>query len=328
VNELAPIAGRKAACDALGRSRATHYRHRQPPAERPPRAKPPSPRALSPEERQAVVDVLDSEEFCDLAPRQVWARLIDEGTYLCSVPMMYRLLAERNEVRERRRVARHPAHVKPELLATGPNEVWSWDITKLRGPYKWSWFHLYVILDVYSRYALGWAVAAGESARLAEDLIAECCAVEGIGRGQLTLHADRGTSMTSKTVALLLADLGVTRSHSRPHVSNDNPFSEAQFKTMKYCPSFPERFANIEHARTFTDRFFGYYNHEHRHTGLGLMTPADVHFGRAEKVIAARQGVLDDFYDQHPHRFRKPPQAPRLPEAVWINKPEEVMLST
>jgi len=218
--------------------------------------------------------------------------------------------------------------VKPELLATEPNQVWSWDITKLAGPYKWSWFHLYVILDVFSRYALGWAVAPRETARLAEDLIAECCSVEGITKGQLTVHADRGTSMTSKTVALLLADLGVTKSHSRPHVSNDNPFSESQFKTLKYCPSFPERFANIEHARAFTDGFFGYYNHEHRHTGLGLMTPADVHFGRAEKVIAARQGVLDDFYARHPERFRRPPQAPQLPEAVWINKPEEVMLST
>jgi putative transposase len=275
-----------------------------------------------------VVDVLDTEEFCDLAPRQVWARLLDTGTYLCSVPMMYRLLAERGEVRERRRQARHPATVKPELVALQPNQVWSWDITKLRGPYKWSWFYLYVILDVFSRYAVGWAVAARETARLAQDLIAECCAVEGITRGQLTVHADRGTSMTSKTVALLLADLGITKSHSRPHVSNDNPFSESQFKTLKYAPTFPERFANINHARSFTDGFFEYYNHQHRHSGLGLMTPADVHHGRADTVIAARQAVLDDVYLQHPERFRKPPQAPRLPEAVWINRPEEIMLPT
>jgi putative transposase len=275
-----------------------------------------------------VVDVLDSEEFCDLAPRQVWARLLDAGTYLCSVPMMYRLLAERHEVRERRRQARHPATVKPELVATQPNEVWSWDITKLRGPYKWNWFHLYVILDVFSRYAVGWTVAPRESARLAEDLITECCTVEGITRGQLTVHADRGTSMTSKTVALLLADLGITKSHSRPHVSNDNPFSESQFKTLKYAPTFPERFANINHARSFTDGFLAHYNHEHRHSGLGLMTPADVHHGNAEAVIAARQSILDDFYLRHPERFRKPPHPPQLPEAVWINKPDDMMLST
>jgi putative transposase len=274
------------------------------------------------------VAVLDSDEYCDLAPRQVWARLLDQGVYLCSVATMYRLLAERGEVRERRRQARHPAHVKPELVATEPLEVWSWDITKLRGPFKWTWFYLYVILDVFSRYAVGWAVAARESARLAEDLIAECCTVEGIQPHQLTLHADRGTSMTSKTVALLLADLGITRSHSRPHVSNDNPFSESQFKTLKYCPTFPERFTGLEHARAFTDRFFAYYNHQHRHSGLGLMTPADVHHGRAPAVIASRQHVLDDFHHQHPERFRTPPRAPRLPEAVWINQPEAATLQT
>lgn len=319
--------GRRAACEALGRSRATHYRRLRP---RPARDRAPrrSPRALRSDEREYIVSVLDSEEFCDLAPRQVWARLLDEGTYLCSVPMMYRLLAERNEVRERRRQARHPAQVKPELVATEPNQVWSWDITKLKGPYKWNWFHLYVILDVYSRYAVGWAVAARESARLAEELIAQCCFAEGIARDQLTLHADRGTSMTSKPVAHLLADLGVTRSHSRPHQSNDNPFSEAQFKTLKYCPTFPERFTGIEHARSFVDRFFAHYNHEHRHSGLGLMTPADVHHGRADEVVTARQRVLDAAYRRHPERFRAPPRAPRLPEAVWINKPEEAMMAT
>jgi putative transposase len=326
VNELAPVVGRKRACAVLGRPRATHYRHRSPHKDRPARPRRSVPRALSAKERQAVVEVLDSEEFCDLAPRQVWARLLDAGTYLCSVPMMYRLLAERGEVRERRQVARHPAHIKPELVATNPNEVWSWDITKLRGPYKWSWYYLYVILDVFSRYALGWAIAARETARLAEELIRACLEAEGIGRDQLTVHADRGSSMTSKPVAHLLADLGVTRSHSRPHQSNDNPFSESQFKTLKYCPTFPDRFANIEDARAFTDRFFAYYNHEHRHCGLGLMTPADVHFARADAVIATRQQVLDDFYRQHPERFHTPPQAPRLPQAVWINKPEEVML--
>jgi putative transposase len=282
------------------------------------------PRALSDDERDHVVAVLDSEAFCDLAPTQVWARLLDEGVYLCSVPMMYRLLRERAEVRERRRQARHPATVKPELLATAPNQVWSWDITKLLGPHKWTWYYLYVILDVFSRYAVGWAVAARETAALAQALIAECLRVEDIGRDQLTIHADRGTSMTSKPVAHLLADLGVTRSHSRPHVSNDNPFSEAQFKTLKYFPSIPERFTSLEHARSFSDAFFHHYNHVHRHSGLALLTPADVHHARADQIIAARQTVLDDFYARHPQRFRQPPHAPQLPTAVWINKPQEV----
>jgi putative transposase len=279
-------------------------------------------------ERERVIEVLDSERFCDLAPAQAWATLLDEGTYLCSITMMYRLLRERHQIRERRRQARHPATIKPELVATAPNQVWSWDITKLRGPYKWTWYYLYVILDVYSRYAVGWAVASRETAALAEALIAECLHVQGVGRHQLTIHADRGTSMTSKPVALLLADLGVTRSHSRPHVSNDNPFSESQFKTLKYFPTFPERFDSLEHARTFTDGFFAHYNHRHHHSGLALLTPADVHHGRANVVTAARQAVLDDFYSRHPQRFRKPPLAPQLPAAVWINKPEEVVAGT
>jgi putative transposase len=283
---------------------------------------------MSAAERERVIEVLDSERFCDLAPAQAWATLLDEGTYLCSITMMYRLLRERHEIRERRRQARHPATIKPELVATAPNQVWSWDITKLRGPYKWTWYYLYVILDVYSRYAVGWAVAPRETAALAEALIAECLRVEGIGRLQLTIHADRGTSMTSKPVALLLADLGVTRSHSRPRVSNDNPFSESQFKTLKYFPTFPERFDSLDHARTFTDGFFAHYNHRHHHSGLALLTPADVHHGRADVVIAARQAVLNDFYRRHPQRFRKPPAAPQLPKAVWINRPEEVAAKT
>jgi putative transposase len=286
------------------------------------------PRALSPTERDRVIEVLDSERFCDLAPAQAWATLLDQGTYLCSISVMYRLLRARAEVRERRRLARHPATVRPELVATAPRQVWSWDITKLLGPQKWTWYYLYVVLDVYSRYAVGWAVAARETAKLAEALIAECLAVEGIGRDQLTVHADRGTSMTSKPLAHLLADLGVTRSHSRPHVSNDNPFSEAQFKTLKYFPTFPERFVALEHARRFADGFFDHYNNRHHHSALALLTPADVHHGRAEAVIATRQAVLDEFYARHPQRFRKPPVAPRLAQAVWINKPEEVVAGT
>ena len=307
----------------MGRSRATHYRHRRPPVHgpKPPRAR--SARALSDEETDTVLKTLTSERFCDQAPAQVWAELLDEGIYLASVTTMYRLLRQHSMVRERRRQARLPAHVKPELVATGPNQVWSWDITKLAGPHKWTWFHLYVILDVFSRYAVGWLVAPHESDRLAEELIAESIFQQDVPAGQLTLHADRGTSMTSKTVAQLLADLGVVRSHSRPHVSNDNPFSEAQFKTLKYSPRFPKRFTSIADARTFVDEFFDHYNNQHRHSGIGLNTPADVHHGLAEAVRAQRQHVLDAAYNLHPERFRRPPCAPRIPEAAWINPPQE-----
>jgi putative transposase len=314
---------RNHACDALGRSRASHYRARRPPLHGPPAPRLRSPRALSAAEADHIVDVLDSERFCDAAPAQVWATLLDEGTYLASVSTLYRLLRARHQVRERRLVARRPAHVKPELVATGPNQVWSWDITKLAGPYKWTWFHLYVVLDVFSRLAVGWLVAARESARLAEELIAEAIYAQGIGRDQLTLHADRGTSMTSKTVSQLLADLGVLQSHSRPHQSNDNPYSEAQFKTLKYAPTFPRRFPHLPAARSFCDGFFAHYNLEHRHSGIGLHTPHDVHYGLAAGVRTERQRVLDAAYAAHPERFRRPPCAPRLPEAAWINRPEE-----
>jgi putative transposase len=282
---------------------------------------------LSEKEADEVVETLNSERFCDQAPAQVWATLLDEGRYLASISTMYRLLRARAQVRERRRIARRPPLVKPELVATAPNQVWSWDITKLAGPYKWTWFHLYVILDVYSRYAVGWLVAPRESARLAEEFLADAIYDHGVGHGQLTLHADRGTSMTSKTVTQLLADLGVLQSHSRPHQSNDNPYSEANFKTLKYFPTFPRRFASIASARSFVDGFFGYYNHEHRHSGIGLHTPADVHFGRADAVRRQRQLVLDAAYAESPHRFRRPPSAPRIPEAAWINRPEEMPLA-
>jgi putative transposase len=272
--------------------------------------------------------MLNSERFCDKAPAEVWATLLDEGVYLASISTMYRVLREKNLVRERRRIARHLPHAKPELVATGPNEVWSWDITKLAGPHKWTWFQLYVILDVYSRYVVGWLVAGRESATLAEGLIADAIYTEEVPSGQLTIHADRGSSMTSKTVSQLLCDLGVLQSHSRPHQSNDNPYSEAQFKTLKYCPSFPKRFANLADARAFCVAFFSYYNEEHRHSGIGLHTPADVHYGRAEVVRDKRQGVLDAAYLAHPERFRTSPSAPRIPEAAWINKPEEVPLVT
>jgi len=307
VRELTPVVGARAACDAVGRSRASHYRahpvrsvvHAPAPAP-PPRAR--QPRALSAAEQAAVLDVLHSERFVDTAPETVYATLLDEGVYLCSVATMYRLLRERGETGDRRRHATHPPRVKPELMAASPNRVWSWDITKLRGPAKWTWYHLYVILDIYSRYAVGWMVASRESAILAERMFTETLRKQHITRDQLTIHADRGTSMTSKPVALLLADLGVTKSHSRPRTSNDNPYSEAQFRTLKYRPDFPDAFASIEHARVFCDQFFRWYNHDHRHSGIGLHTPADVHHGRADAIRAARAGVLTQAYATNPAR--------------------------
>jgi putative transposase len=279
--------------------------------------------ALSEEERAAVLEQLHSERFVDASPAQVYATLLDEGTYLASERTMYRILAAAGESGERRDQLRHPAYAKPELLATGPNQLWSWDITKLKGPATWSWFYLYVLLDASSRYVTGWLLASRESGVLADRLIAETVAREGV-TGGLTIHADRGPAMTSKPVAYLLADLGITKSHSRPHVSNDNPFSEAQFKTLKYRPDFPSRFGSIEDARAFCRSFFGWYNAEHRHSALGLMTPEMVHRGRAPEVRAARAVVLDTAYAAHPERFvRKRPEPPPLPTAVWINPPKE-----
>jgi putative transposase len=281
-------------------------------------------RALSPQERRAVLDVMHAERFADLSPREVYATLLDEGTYLCSVPTMYRILAAEGEAGERRNLLRHPRYTKPELLATAPNQVWSWDITKLLGPAKWTHFDLYVMLDIFSRYVVGWMVAHGESAALAAQFIGETCAKQGIAPGILTVHADRGSSMKSKPVAMLLADLGVTKTHSRPHVSDDNPFSESQFKTLKYRPEFPQRFGSIQDARAFCRRFFAWYNAEHHHTGLALLTPEVVHHGRTADVLAARQRVLDAAWAANPARFvRRPPVVQAPPAAVWINPPTE-----
>ena len=315
--------GVASACAALSVARASFYRRQHPKGAGPRRLRF-VPRALLPDERTRVRSLLTDDRFADRAPAQVYAALLDEGTFVCSIPTMYRILREHRLVRDRRNQRRDSTYHKPELLATGPNEVWSWDITKLLGPVKWTYFHLYVILDIFSRYVVGWMVAPRESAALAQRLIAETCATQGIVSGQLFLHADRGTSMTSKPVALLLADLGVTRSHSRPQVSNDNPFSEAQFKTLKYRPDFPARFGSLEDARVFCQAFFTWYNGEHRHSGIGLMTPTAVHDGRASMVRHALQRVLSAAYAAHPERFvRKPPQPPRLPHAVWINPPKE-----
>jgi putative transposase len=334
---LVPTVGVQAACLALGVSRATFYRwrggHQAPVGAAAPTGAPPHgdrvhPRALATDERQAVLDVLHSPRFCDVSPAETYATLLDEGTYLASERTMYRLLAAAGETGERRNQRTHPLYAKPELLATRPNEVWSWDITKLRGPAKWTYFSLYVLLDIFSRYVTGWMVAHREQATLAERLIAESAAKQGIAAGQLTLHADRGSSMTSKPVAFLLADLGITKTHSRPHVSNDNPYSEAQFKTLKYRPDFPARFDGIEAARAFCQDFFPWYNTQHRHAGLGLLTPEAVHYGQAATVHATRRQVLHAAYATHPERFvRRLPEPPPLPTAAWINPPRPTTMT-
>ena len=324
LTEIEPLVGTAPACRALGASRASLYRRRRPPRVRERRPRPTPARALSPAEREAVLGELHSERFVDFSPAQVWATLLDEGTYLASERTMYRLLAARHGgVRERRDQLSHPPYARPELLAERPNEVWSWDITKLLGPAKWSYSYLYVILDLYSRYAVGWTVQYRESGPIAEQLIAQTLHKQQITRHQLTIHADRGSSMTSKPVAFLLADLGVVKTHSRPYTSTDNPYSEAQFKTLKYRPGFPARFDSIEHARAFCREFFPWYNHQHRHSGIGLLTPATVHYGQAEQTQAARRAVLDAAYAARPERFvRRRPRPPALPTGAWINKPD------
>jgi putative transposase len=314
-------------CEALGLPRASLYRRVRKTSSGLPSSRsvrPPATLALSESQRQEVLDLLHSERFQDLPPTQVYPMLLDEGRYLCSVRTMYRILAQQNEVRERRPVASHPVYAKPELLATAPNQVWSWDITKLKGPVTWTYFYLYVILDIFSRYVVGWMVAQRESAALAKRLIEDTCRKQSIAQEKLTLHADRGSSMKSKLLAELLADLGVTKSHSRPSVSNDNPFSESQFKTLKYRPEFPDRFGCLQDARAFCGPFFEWYNTNHHHCGIGFYTPADVHYGRVVLLKARRQAALDAAYVRHPERFvRHRPKASCPPTAVWINPPKD-----
>jgi putative transposase len=324
VEELTPIIGTRPACRALGAAPATIYRRRRPPQPRPPRPRPTPARALSGAEREAVLELLHSERFVDSSPAQVYATLLDEEQYLCSERTMYRLLAARHGgVRERRDQLTHPAYTRPELLAERPNELWSWDISKLKGPATWTWFYLYVILDVFSRYVVGWTVQYRETGQVADALIAQAVEQQQIEQDALTVHADRGGPMRSKPVAFLLADLGVTRTHSRPYTSTDNPYSEAHFKTLKYRPEFPNRFQTIEQARDHCRRFFRWYNHEHRHSGIGLMTPTAVHHRQAEELHATRARVLEAAHARNPERFvRRPPIPPELPTAAWINKPE------
>jgi len=323
VEELSAIVGTRPACRALGAAPATIYRRRRPP--RPPAARPreaPA-RALSSGEREQVLAELHSERFADSSPAAAWATLLDEGRYLCSQRTMYRLLAGNGEVRERRDQLMHPVYARPELLASRPNEVWSWDISKLKGPATWTYYYLYAVLDVFSRYVVAWTVQMRESGEIAKELIGQAIEQQQVAKDTLTVHADRGSSMTSKPVAFLLADLGVTRTHNRPYTSSDNPYSEAHFKTLKYRPAFPARFNSIEEARAFCREFFAWYNHEHRHSEIGLMAPADVHYGRAEEIHAGRARVLEAAYARTPERFvSRPPRPPDLPKAAWINKPD------
>jgi len=320
VELLAEDVSISAACRTLGIPRSSLYRAQKPPTE--PSPHPTPERAMTDEEKAEVRGVLNSERFWDCAPREVYGTLFDEGTYLCHWRTMYRVLEGHNEVQERRDQRSHPSSTRPELKATGPNQLWSWDITYLKGP-KGIFFYLYTVIDVYSRYIVGWMIAKQESSALAERLIADTCRKEGIEPKQLTLHADRGSAMRSKTVAQLLIELGVSRSHSRPHTPTDNPYSEAQFKTMKYRPNYPKTFDTEDQARRWVREFAQWYNHEHHHTGLALMTPTVVHHGQVEQVLQQRQQVLDAAYVAHPERFvRGKPTPPGLPDVVWINKPE------
>lgn len=326
VEKLGQEIGITKACQALVVPRSRIYRARTAHQEtRIPVVKPkPHPRSLRQDEKIQVRQILNSERFQDLAPREVYATLLDEGIYHCSWRTMYRILEAHNEIRERRNQLTHPNYQKPELLATGPKQVWSWDITKLLGPEKWTYYYLYVILDIYSRYVVGWMIASKETAILAQELIQKTCEKQHIQPNQLVIHADRGSPMIAKSMAMLMADLGVTKSHSRPHVSDDNPFSEAQFRTMKYRPDYPKRFGSQPDARLWARHFFEWYNNEHHHSSIGLMTPADVHYGHAKEIIHRRQTVLQEAYQKNPERFVKGmPTAPQLPEAVWINPPKK-----
>ena len=319
--ELAPQVGVAPICEAIGVSRASLYRRRRP---RQLSHRPTPSRALSEPERQEVLQVLHSERFVDAPPTQVHATLLEEGSYLCSPRTMYRILADSGEVRERRDQLQHPRYAKPELLATATKQVWSWDITKLKSPVKLVYFYLYVILDIFSRYVVGWMIAEAENAGLAEQLIEQSCLKQGIMPDQLTIHADRGSPMRSKTVAQLLAELGIDKSHGRPRVSNDNPFSEALFKTAKYRPAMPDRFADLAHTREVFRGVFDWYNNEHHHSGITYLTPSVVHYGRADEILDQRHRARMAAYLAHPERFvNGPPQRESLPAAVWINPPEK-----
>lgn len=326
---LAPTVGLSAACRALGVPRASVYRQRTPGAPSPRRPRRSPTHALAPPEQKQVLETLHEERFMDRAPAAVYATLLEEGRYLCSIRTMYRVLKAAGEVNERRPQRRHPHREPPQLMATSPNQVWTWDITRLPGPRKWTSFPLYVVLDLFSRYVVAWMVASRESAGLAKRLIRAACHKQGVEPGQLTLHQDRGAPMTAKTFSQFLVDLDILASYSRPRISDDNPYSESHFKTVKYAPTYPGRFSKPEDARAYFRVFFPWYNTQHRHSGLGLMTPENIHCGRAENLQIERQGVLDQAYARHPERFiNGPPQAPKIPNEVWINQPNNIIQCT
>lgn len=326
VEQLAPTVGVAAACRALEVPRVSVYRHRKPPVQSLPRPKRSSARALTPGERQRVLEVLHEERFVDRAPSAVYATLLEEGRFLCSIRTMYRVLKAAGEVQERRRQRKHPHREPPRLVATAPNQVWTWDITRLPGPQKWTTYPLYVALDLFSRYIVAWMVADRESAALAKRFVESACQKQGVQPGQLTLHQDRGGPMTAKTFSQLLMDLDILASYSRPRVSNDNPYSESHFKTVKYAPGYPGRFNKPKEARSYFRTFFPWYNTTHRHSGLGLLTPEAVHYGRTAELQKVRQRVLDDAYETRPERFvHGPPRAPKVPTEVWINEPANVI---
>ncbi len=328
IASLSPTVGVRGACNAVGYPRATLRRRLKPTV---PLAKPRilgrHRLSLDPAARAHFLELAHSLEFVDKAPPQIYFTLLDRGAYICSIRTMYRILASEQEVMERRNQRRHPVYKRPELLATGPKQLWTWDITKLRGPVKGLCYHLYVVLDVYSRYVVGWTLATHESDDLAQELLAACYVKHGVEAGQLTVHADRGAAMTSLGVTGLLERLDVRQSHSRPGVSNDNPYSESQFKTMKYRPDYPDRFGSQEDALAFCRGFFPWYNDENYHSGICWLTPASVHYGQAEGILAARHDFMQLVYKIHPDRFRNgAPKAYRLPTAVWINPPFDGVL--
>jgi len=319
IKTLSGQVGVQSACTALRMHRSTYYRRQRPSVAM---QRPRSPLKLADTEVQAIQALLHSPRFVDQAPASIVADLLDEGRYLCSERTMYRILADHGELAERRRGHRRITYTKPELLSTEPNQLWSWDITKLKGPQTWTYYHLYVILDVFSRYVVGWMIANRESSALARKLIQEACDQQRIQSDQLTLHADRGSSMKSKVVANLLADLGVTKTHSRPHTSDDNPYSEAQFKTLKYRPQFPQRFDSMDQARAHCQKFFTWYNQQHKHSGIAMLTPETVHYDHANQVLNQRRQTLQQAFNEHPERFKgKSPKLADLPDTVWINKP-------
>ena len=325
VDQHAEAFGVAPSCDALGVSRASYYRWKERPEELPVSRRRP-PRKLTEEEEAMVLEILNSDRFMDQAVPTVYTTLLDEEEYICSSRTMYRILERQKQVRQRRHDREHPVYQKPELLATGPNQVWSWDITKIKGPQPWIFYNLYVVIDVFSRYVVAWAISEYESGEQARALIDAACTRQGIGRNHLTVHSDRGKAMRSRTLADLLGELGVERSFSRPHVSNDNPYSESQFKTLKYHPSYPERFGSIEDVGSHMRAFFKWYNTEHRHSGIAMMTPEVVHTGRSEQVWNSRKKTLQRAYQRHPERFVKGKPEPRkVPEEVWINQPNQVV---